>query len=754
MLQPTQGPATRILKSACAAVCVFVLVCAVPFSAAASTTGDPGAVSPKAAKAARSVLGLDSGGMIGAAEVSIAADAANDIGGAVPLPASPVAETLSFSADAHDVWSIELQPGERLQVTLSVPTVDPADTSALLADAYLLDPWAADIDVDRAIAGTSSDGPVETFVFDYTGSVAATHFLVVGAWRGSGAYTLQWSVYASPSEADDAPAGATAFIGPAMGGSVERYHDEMDFYSISVAAGQRLSLLLTMAGTLDADVYVYAPGASAGSIPVSGSSTPGMGVAESDLHDVFTAEGGTYYICVRAHAGSGAYTLAATVGAQPVGAWDDIGQAVAIGSSAGSLGGTLDEATDANDVWYMDLVAGERVVLELSGPADPGVADFDLYAYGPGTLSVLTGTASAWSNDTISEEAVVLDAKTSGRYFIEAQAWMGSGAYTFSWKRTVTPVFTETDQVFGSNRYGTAVQLSKTTFPAGSVDTVVLATGENFADALAASGLAGAHEGALLLTPRDAVPTVVLGELTRLGANKVVIVGGTAAVSSSVETYLRNVAGYTVQRIEGSNRYATAAAVAGEVKRLMGAEWEGTAFLVRGDEFADALAVAPFAYRKGYPVLLTASTTLSGETRSAIGQTGVTDVVIAGGTSAVSATVMSSVKALPGMLTVDRVWGTNRYATASGMARYGERHFWGSAAYVGMATGADFPDALGGGAVCGARGGVLLLTEPTRLSSAPWAFLRDFKSSVLDVEVFGGPAAVDSIVLTQIDGVL
>lgn len=754
MLQPTRGRATRILKSACAVVCVFALVLAVPFSAVAVTTTDPGAVSPKAAKAARSALGLDDTGMIGAADVSIAADAANDIGGALALPASPVAETLSFSADPHDVWSIELQPGERLQVTLSAADADPSDTAALLADAYLLDPWATDVDADRAIAGTVSDGPVETFVFDYTGTVAATHYLVVGAWRGTGAYTLQWAVYASPSEADDAPAGATAFVGPTMGGTVERYHDEMDFYSISVAAGQRLSLLLDMEGTLDADVYVYAPGASAGSVPVSGSSSPGPGVTEADLHDVFTAEGGTYYICVRAHGGSGAYTLSATVGAQPAGAWDDVGQAVAIGSSSGSLGGTLDQATDANDVWYMDLVAGERVVLELTGPADPAVADFDLYAYGPGTLSVLTGAATAWSNDTISEETVVLDATTSGRYFIEAQAWVGSGAYTFAWQRTVTPVFDESDRVSGSNRYSTAVQMSKTTFPAGSVDTVVLATGENFADALAASGLAGAYEGSLLLTTRDAVPTVVLAELSRLGADKVVIVGGTAAVSASVETYLRNVAGYTVQRIQGSNRYATAAAIAREVKRLMGADWSGTAFLVRGDQFADALAVSPFAYHKGYPVLLTASTTLSGETRSVIGQTGVTDVVIAGGTSAVSATVMSTVKGLPGMRTVERVAGSNRYATASGMARYGERNFWGSAAYVGMATGANFPDALGGGAVCGARGGVLLLTEPTRLSPPPWAFLRDFKSDVLDVEVFGGPAAVDSIVLTQIDGVL
>ncbi|MGB4592225.1 MAG: fibronectin type III domain-containing protein, partial [Coriobacteriia bacterium] len=57
----------------------------------------------------------------------------------------------------------------------------------------------------------------------------------------------------------------------------------------------------------------------------------------------------------------------------------------------------------------------------------------------------------------------------------------------------------ETTRTAGADRYATAIAISAATFPASSVTTAVVATGRDFPDALAASGLAGAYGSPVLL---------------------------------------------------------------------------------------------------------------------------------------------------------------------------------------------------------------------------------------------------------------
>ncbi len=65
--------------------------------------------------------------------------------------------------------------------------------------------------------------------------------------------------------------------------------------------------------------------------------------------------------------------------------------------------------------------------------------------------------------------------------------------------------------VAGSTRYTTAIEASKLAFPNGATG-VVIATGENWPDALGGSALAGAVDGPLLLTKHDALPAAVMAE--------------------------------------------------------------------------------------------------------------------------------------------------------------------------------------------------------------------------------------------------
>jgi len=231
------------------------------------------------------------------------------------------------------------------------------------------------------------------------------------------------------------------------------------------------------------------------------------------------------------------------------------------------------------------------------------------------------------------------------------------------------------------------------------------------------------------------------------------------AVSSAVETLLTDAeAGFnmTVHRISGATRYETAKRVALEMDVLYGGTPD-TAFVVRGDGFADALAVAPYAYMSGYPVLLTPSGTLDAHTSSYLEASGVSDVVIAGGTAAVFTPVEMRIEdeLSDGSITVTRLAGATRTDTSKLVAEWGnDVVMMGDWQYVGIATGWSFPDALAGGAAMGWRLGPLLLTDPTDLSAETQAVLEANRLSVDRVYVFGGENAVSSEVKTQIEAAI
>jgi hypothetical protein len=88
---------------------------------------------------------------------------------------------------------------------------------------------------------------------------------------------------------------------------------------------------------------------------------------------------------------------------------------------------------------------------------------------------------------------------------------------------------------------------------------VYIVTGENFPDALGVGPASALNRGPILMVRKTSIPTPTRNELTRLSPDRIVVVGGTAVISASVESQLR--AWAPVSRIGGSNRYETAALV-------------------------------------------------------------------------------------------------------------------------------------------------------------------------------------------------
>jgi putative cell wall-binding protein len=171
-------------------------------------------------------------------------------------------------------------------------------------------------------------------------------------------------------------------------------------------------------------------------------------------------------------------------------------------------------------------------------------------------------------------------------------------------------------RISGANRYGTAAaivnfvtQTATTSLP-GSYSTVLVASGEQFSDALAAGTLAYRNGHLLLLASPRSAPAATLGAITSLSAVCAVVLGGTVALSAQVVTQLRSAVtpgGCGTNRIGGADRYETAALIADRFVTTNGTP--STVMLVSGVEFADALSAAPLA-GGNVPMLLTAPSQL------------------------------------------------------------------------------------------------------------------------------------------------
>ena len=253
------------------------------------------------------------------------------------------------------------------------------------------------------------------------------------------------------------------------------------------------------------------------------------------------------------------------------------------------------------------------------------------------------------------------------------------------------------------------------------------------------------------------MPAEVLAELGRLKVKEVIIIGSAAAVSNAVEAQLTG-AGYTVKRLAGANRYETSVKVAEFMyATLEGAYKPEMAFFARGDNFPDALAVGPVAASALAPVLLVRPTSLPGEVAQAVDTMNFTWGFAIGDRNSVSESVLAQLNTLVQAnggepQAVGRWAGANRYETAVAVVEQALRYYWGwiDLDTLGVATGTNFPDALGGGAALGYYGSAVLLTNGTTLSPATSAFLDRHQYEIGRVDVFGGTNTVSDTVMGAI----
>jgi putative cell wall-binding protein len=315
----------------------------------------------------------------------------------------------------------------------------------------------------------------------------------------------------------------------------------------------------------------------------------------------------------------------------------------------------------------------------------------------------------------------------------------------------------EIRRLSGPERLETAAAISRDAFPQGA-ETAIITRADLFPDALAGSHVAGARNAPILLTPSDRLAETTTAALNQLGAKDLILLGGTAAISTAVENQLRARPNARVQRVPGLNRYDTARLIAelvgGPIGTIPGPEGQPlrTAILAAGENFPDALASGPLSFGGRHPILLTSRNVLNNETRRALANPAldIQQVVIPGGFAAVSQEVENVVRGLG--IHVVRLRGAERTDTARQVADLTIRVLgWtlndhGAQPHrnqVNLATGRNFPDALALAPRAGVNESVILLTNGLNdLGNPTRDFINGNCADIRTIVIAGGTAAV------------
>ena len=369
----------------------------------------------------------------------------------------------------------------------------------------------------------------------------------------------------------------------------------------------------------------------------------------------------------------------------------------------------------------------------------------------------------------------------------------------------------ESLRVGGADRYATSAQIAGLLCTAWSEDallnralrnpnkggystSVIIASGENWPDGLAASGLSRyvgpAMPGTgpmtlpapILLVKPDSIPAATAAAIKSIdetcGIDEFVIVGGQSAVGASVAGTLTATA--PVIRLSGATRYETALAVANTIAALnpnfvglngqFGIEpasvFFGEAIVATGDNFADALSASTYAARFGVPVLLTPSgaTSLPAGVTSFLQSTVTERVFVMGGNGVVPSAIQTQLSGI-GVGSV-RFGGDTRYDTSAQfagwwlnaarilqnasnnpLAEFAARNAGGQILDIVLTTGEKFPDALSVGPAGATFRAPVLLTRPTELPEAAQSVLTSNRAWTEVIWVPGGTSAVSDDVV-------
>jgi stage II sporulation protein D len=299
------------------------------------------------------------------------------------------------------------------------------------------------------------------------------------------------------------------------------------------------------------------------------------------------------------------------------------------------------------------------------------------------------------------------------------------------------------DRISAGTVSATSVAASKRAFTAASsAKCVVVASVDNnaFAEAACGAALAGVARGPLLLVHKDSVASEVTAEIKRLRPGRIYIVGGTAAVSSGVESQLRALA--PTVRMGGRDRYETSALVARRAVSLGASPTK--VVLASGTVWRDASIAAGLAGGSNRPLLLTPGSKLAPAAASALKAFKTRQTLVVGGGASLSTTPVNSVLAITKEKKPAARWGTTGtfYDMAVTVASSESSWLGFSKDTVYVAPATYLPDALVASALSSTTKRPFVFTSTYTPSPETRAYLSTGHSAIRRVTLIGRPTVI------------
>ena len=312
-------------------------------------------------------------------------------------------------------------------------------------------------------------------------------------------------------------------------------------------------------------------------------------------------------------------------------------------------------------------------------------------------------------------------------------------------------------RIYGQDRYQTALAIADKLAPTFGIhyeygqqfQAVVLASGNNWPDAVCGTALAKLNKAPILLLDKTVDSTGSKETFTYMSNHvgpgaKVFILGGKGVISDEFTQHLVSM-GYSIdniQQIGGANRDETSFLVSKLVP-------PNNYYLVSDSNFYDALTIAPdVAYSPSTSILLVPDSSLvSGEEKGYLDRS---DSVTAVGS------LINNIKNV-----YPRIYSSNGYSAAVNSSEYATNAVWAERRFKTaiIATGEDYPDALTGSVLAGSidPSGVspIILVQhdyidPKAIPYLSYARLEPDFENITDAIILGGPAAVTDNVANQL----
>lgn len=300
---------------------------------------------------------------------------------------------------------------------------------------------------------------------------------------------------------------------------------------------------------------------------------------------------------------------------------------------------------------------------------------------------------------------------------------------------TVSQSVSKSHRLAGANRYTTAVAISQKGWATSG--TVILASGEDYADALTSGPLAKKYNAPILLTSKASINADTIAEIGRLKAKHIIIIGKEGAVSLGVATQLTKAGFSNITRIGGVNRYETSTLVAAKLNK------PSAVVIVPGQDFPDALSVSSIASKLGLSIILSAKSGLSDSAKKYISTNEIKKAYIVGGTAVLSPAIE---KQVTGPV---RLAGVNRYETNLAILKAFDGEF--NYDNVFIATGNNFADALAGAALSSKTSSPMILSG-CMMNTNIANYLASKENLNTKILALGGEAVIsNSIIKSAID---